>query len=121
MSQEVAEAKLALVDEKGAKFLETYQEEYKEISEKAPIYRTIEIQGQAHAPRKFSNYDAYQIGTMLEQYKEFEQFCEENATFNQLGKLPSIAVDLVSASYGMSMAQLLASTQTIDDVQGIIY
>jgi hypothetical protein len=73
--------------------------------------------------RKFSKYDAFQLGEQIEKYKQYEAFVvnEAGASATDLGTLPTLAVDLVAAVYGTSIAPLLASLQNIEDQQGLVY
>lgn len=74
-----------------------------------------------HESREFTRFDAYQLGTMIESYKQYESYVNENASASDLGTLPSVAVDLIAVSYALSVAPLLASIQTLGEQQGIIY
>lgn len=65
--------------------------------------------------------DIYALGKQLDQYESYANFCESNGTLAELGAIPSIALDVVSGSYGASILPLVASTQPIDEEQGIIY
>ncbi|MCF0204421.1 MAG: hypothetical protein HUK12_03860 [Muribaculaceae bacterium] len=62
------------------------------------------------------------LGSNLDAYKRYESdLVAGGSSAASLGKLPSIAVDLISATYGLTVAPQLASMQTIDECQGIIY
>lgn len=71
--------------------------------------------------RDFGLMDAHCIGKQIENFKLYEQYCAENSTAANLGTLPQIAVDLIGAIYGLSIAPILTSMQTIDDQVGLIY
>jgi hypothetical protein len=71
--------------------------------------------------RKFTPYDAYQLGKQIETYKAYEVWCRENASASELGTIPNIAVDIIAASYAMSQAPLLSSIQGIGEQRGLIY
>lgn len=62
------------------------------------------------------------LGSNLDAYKRYESdLVAGGSSAASLGKLPSIAVDLISATYGLTVAPQLASMQNIDECQGIIY
>lgn len=62
------------------------------------------------------------LGSNLDAYKRYESdLVSGGSSASSLGKLPSIAVDLISATYGLTVAPQLASMQNIDECQGIIY
>ena len=62
------------------------------------------------------------LGSNLDAYKRYESdLASGGSSASSLGTLPSIAVDLISASYGLTVAPQLASMQNIEENQGIIY
>lgn len=64
----------------------------------------------------------YVLGSNLDAYKRYESdLAASGGSASALGKLPSIAVDLISATYGLTIAPQLASMQNIDESQGIVY
>lgn len=64
--------------------------------------------------------DVYALGKQLEQYEEYQRFCESTGTVGALGQLPSVALDVIAASHGNSIMPLVASSQPISEEQGII-
>lgn len=71
--------------------------------------------------RSFGVMDAYALGSQIEMYKAYEAFVNENSTAANLGVLPQISLDLIGAVYGLSVAPILTSMQTIDEQIGLIY
>lgn len=71
--------------------------------------------------RDFGLMDAHCIGKQIDNFKFYEQYCAENSSATALGTLPQIAVDLIGAIYGLSVAPILTSMQAIDDQVGLIY
>ncbi len=62
------------------------------------------------------------LGSNLDAYKRYESdLVSGGSSAASLGKLPAVAVDMISASYGLTVAPQLASMQNIDECQGIIY
>ena len=108
----IVEQKLETADKMGQLYLQKYESYMRDVAETSPNFKT--------AYRKFTNWDAYQIGQQFEQFSNYMNF-NENSSFGQLGSLPTLAFDLVAATYGMSIAPLVSSVQTIDDIQGTVY
>lgn len=68
-----------------------------------------------------SKNDMFNLGSQLENYKKYEAYVQENSSASSLGVLPRVALDLISATYALSVAPQLASVQTLDEAQGLIY
>lgn len=45
----------------------------------------------------------------------------EEVSFAQLGAMPTLALDFITALFGKSVIPYIASEQTIDDIQGLVY
>ena len=64
----------------------------------------------------------YVLGSNLDAYKRYESdLVAGGSSAASLGKLPTIAVDLISATYGLTIAPQIASMQNIEENQGIVY
>ena len=63
------------------------------------------------------------LGSQLERFKQYEAYVKESGggSAASLGTLPTVALDLITASYGLSVAPQLASVQSIDNDQDLIY
>ena len=62
------------------------------------------------------------LGSNLDAYNRYEaSLVSGGSSASSLGKLPTIAVDLISAAYGLTVAPQLASMQNIEEDQGIVY
>lgn len=68
-----------------------------------------------------SKNDMFNLGAQLDNYKKYESYVAENSSASALGVLPRVALDLISATYALSVAPQLASVQTLDEAQGLIY
>lgn len=68
-----------------------------------------------------SKNDMFNLGAQLDNYKKYEAYVQENSSASSLGVLPRVALDLISATYALSIAPQLASVQTLDEAQGLIY
>lgn len=75
----------------------------------------------ARAGQSINPSDIYALGRQLEQFEDYRSFVESNGSVADLGQIPNIALDVITASYGSSILPLVASTQAIDEEQGIIY
>lgn len=72
--------------------------------------------------RKLHDADYWMLGKMLEQYDQFEAFVnEEDTSLGALGRIPTIAHDVIAVSMGQSIIPAVAAVQPIDDEQGLVY
>lgn len=71
--------------------------------------------------RKVSNADIIGLCEQLDAFSEYKQYVNENGGVNDLGRLPDIAYDVITASYGSSIVPLLCSTQPLEDERGTIF
>ena len=65
--------------------------------------------------------DFYVLGKQLENFEQWKSFVETNGGQSDLGVLPNIALDVISAAHTQSVIPLFASVQPIDEVQGTIW
>lgn len=95
--------------------VEQYFDKYKDYMEfyesKSTIAKT----------RGVTNEDLYALGSQLEQYEHFQEFSESNGGYGDLGVLPNIALDVITASTAQSPIPLIASIQPLQEQQGTIY
>lgn len=69
-----------------------------------------------------TEYEIVGMGRQLDQFNFYAQTVSESfAGQGPLGKLPEIALDVITASYGNSVIPLLASTQPLDEQKGLVY
>lgn len=68
-----------------------------------------------------SKHDMFTLGAQLDNYKKYESYVTENSSAASLGVLPRVALDLISATYALSIAPQLASVQPLDEAQGLVY
>jgi|GEM_PF-2789449 len=71
--------------------------------------------------RGVTNEDLFALGAQLEQYESFQKFTEANGSYGDLGILPNIALDVITASSAQSPIPLFASIQPLQEQQGTIY
>lgn len=99
------------LDEKVATYFEMYKDHMEFFEAKSSIAKT----------RGVTNEDLYALGVQLENYQEFQAFSEANGSAADLGVLPNIALDVITASSAQSPVALFASIQPLQEEQGTIY
>jgi hypothetical protein len=65
--------------------------------------------------------DVYALGCQLEQWENYHAICEEEGNVNLLGKLPDIAMSVITATQGVAIMPVIASVQPIEEEQGTVY
>jgi len=68
-----------------------------------------------------SNEDLYALGQQLENFDNYQNFNEANGSQGDLGVLPNIALDVITASAAQSAVPLLAAIQPMQEQQGTVY
>jgi len=95
--------------------VEQYFDKYKDYME------FYESKSTVAKTRGVTNEDLFALGTQLEQYDNFQAFSESNGGYGDLGVLPNIALDVITASTAQSPIPLFASIQPLQEQQGTIY
>lgn len=65
--------------------------------------------------------DVYSLGKQLQAFECYRSICEEEGNVNQLGAIPKVAFDIITAVQGVSILPLIASNQPIDEERGNVY
>lgn len=100
------------VERRAELYLKKYASQMKILeSSKNPIARV----------RSVSPYDIYALGHQLNMFEEYVQMCNEEGTIGQLGQIPNIALDVITANYASSPLSVIASVQPIDEEAGTVY
>lgn len=68
-----------------------------------------------------SNHEIAALGQQFQQFENYRQFCESNASISSLGKMPQVALDVITAAQADSILPLLASIQPMQEEHGIAY
>ena len=68
-----------------------------------------------------TSYDIANLGTLLERWDDYRDFCEEAGTLSNLGQIPNIAHDIISVSYGTNPISTIASVQPVEEERGMVY
>ena len=64
----------------------------------------------------------YVLGSNLDAFKRYEsEAVSGGSSAASLGDLPNIAIDIISATYGLTVAPQLASMQNLEENQGMVY
>lgn len=111
MNEEMAEVKNKGIEDKASKYFDKYRAHMSVFEHKSLLAKT----------RKVGMYDIYALGKQLEAFDSYKAFCEDQGNVNLLGKLPSIAYDVITAVQGASILPVIASVQPIDEEQGVVY
>ena len=62
-----------------------------------------------------------QLGKQLDAFETYTSLTEANGTLNNLGVLPKIALDVITATMGQSILPVIASVQAIEAQKGIVH
>lgn len=66
-------------------------------------------------------YELVALGQQLDQFQRYRKFCETSNKLGNLGAIPQIALDVITAAQAASILPLLASTQPMTEESGIVY
>ncbi|MDK1290155.1 hypothetical protein [Pseudoalteromonas umbrosa] len=94
---------------------EQYFDKYK------PFMEALEKKSLLSQVRSITSNDVYALGKQLENFEIYKDLCEEDGTIGQLGKLPDVALEVLTVAYGTSPLSAIASIQPIDEEQSTIY
>ena len=62
-----------------------------------------------------------QLGKQLDAFETYHSLSEANGTLNNLGILPKISLDVITATMGQSILPVIASVQSIEAQKGIVH
>lgn len=68
-----------------------------------------------------NEYHIAQLGKQLDSFDTYLKLSEANGTLNNLGQLPRVALDVITASMGQSVLSIMSSVQAIPSQKGIIH
>jgi len=94
------QAKEQIIEEKAERYYENYRDQMDLLDDSL----LAKIKG-------IDTYDYWALGEQLNSYDAMHAICEEEGSVNQLGKIPTIAYDVITIVYGASVIPLLASVQ----------
>lgn len=68
-----------------------------------------------------SEHHMAQLGMQLDQWGQYTKMMESNGSLNSLGELPTVALDVITATMSESILPVVASTQTIKSQNSLIW
>jgi len=105
------------IDESSANMqAEVYADKYQE---QISVYESHSIKAQVN--ESISSYEIVALGQQLDQFTNYQQFCESQGNLGSLGAIPQVALDVITASVGASILPLVASIQPMAEEHGIVY
>jgi hypothetical protein len=97
-----------------SKMAENYRKKYKDQVEALEGSMLAKVEG-------IKEYHVAQLGKQLDAFETYHRLAEANGTLNNLGVLPKIALDVVTATMGQSILPVIASVQAIEAQKGIVH
>jgi len=94
----------------------TYEKKYKkyfDVFEKKS--------SKAKANKRVDEWDLAVLGAQLQQFENWKSFKEANGSADDLGVLPRIALDVITAANASSVIPLFASVQPINERKGLVW
>lgn len=101
-----------IVEQRCEQYLKTYRDQI-ELFESRGMHSRI---GESATP-----FMVYSLGRQLELYEQYCQFVESRGSVADLGVVPSVALDVITATNISSIVPMLASVQPMDEERGIVY
>ena len=98
---------------------ETAEKLYDKYRDYMDFYERKSVSAKVNGTLKVE--DVYALGKQLENFENWKNFNEANGGQGDLGLLPNIALDVITASNVQSVIPLFASVQPLDEVQGTIW
>lgn len=96
------------------KLAEHYEKKYRtqiQALEKSPLAKA----------KGLTEYDISAFGKQLDAFRKMVKIEEDNGTVANLGPLPKIGLDVITASFGVSPLPVICGIQPIDDVIGLVW
>lgn len=110
LNEQSAEAFVKMQERKAEHFFKKYKDQMK-VLEKSLLAKVKGITAN----------DYYALGSQLDEFSSYKRFVESSGNTNSLGKLPSVAFDVITAVYSTSIVPAICSVQPIDEVNGNVY
>jgi len=70
---------------------------------------------------KVSSEDLFALGQQLENFDKYVAFSEANGSVGDMGVIPNIGLDVITASAAQSVVPLMAAVQPMQEQQGTVY
>ena len=91
---------VALIDSKATRYYDKYRKQF-DLLDKSVLAKVRDI----------TPMDVYALGSQFEAFQVYKEMCEEDGNLNQLGRIPMIALDVITVVYGTSVMPLLSTVQ----------
>jgi hypothetical protein len=101
--------------ENTAQKAEAYFAKYK------PYMESLEKNSLLSKVRPIREGDYACLGEQLQQWSDYRKWAENDGTFADLVAFPNLMFDVITLNYGQNPIGIMASMQTIENEQGIIY
>jgi len=102
------------LNEQNTRLAEGYWKKYK------PQMKSLE-NGLVNKAMNLTEHHMAQLGMQLDQWGHYTKMMEANGSLNTLGELPSVALDVITATMSESILPVIASTQTIKSQNSLIW
>lgn len=103
-----------LQEQENVRLAEMYWKKYK------PQMKSLE-EGLVNKAMTLSEHHMAQLGMQLDQWGSYTKMLEKNGSMNSLGELPTVALDVITATMSESILPVIASTQTIKSQNSLIW
>lgn len=110
MNEELQEKRASEAVKKSQLYMQRYRSQMEALSD-SPLARV----------RKLNVNDVWALGEQLDRMTDYMGWVKEAGTAADLGPLPKIALDIITANYGTSILPLVSSIQPIDEIRGTVY
>lgn len=104
--------KQAITEQTLADFKRRYSDQFEALEKNSPL-------GQL---KKLGNQEFVALGQQLAMFESYMKYIQETeGTLKDLGQLPKVALDVITAVAGSSILPIISSTQPIDEQIGMVY
>lgn len=110
--QTLAESRAKKAEKKAEEYWKRYRPQFEALENSL----VSKIKGET------SLWDYWTLGQQLERFEEhYASVMEDQQNVNLLGKIPSVAFDVITAVQGVSIIPVIASVQPLEEEQGLVY
>jgi len=71
--------------------------------------------------KSLNEFDVVALGKQLETFEDHVALCEANGSVSNLGPLPKIGLDIITATFGVSPLAVVCGVQPIDEPVGLVW
>lgn len=92
---------------------------YKNYPDQIDVFESSCMKSVAGVP--VTPHDIATVGERLKRWDDYTDFCESQGSLADLGPMLNYGLDLIAAVNTQNVLPLIASQQTLDDLQGTVY